>query len=265
MTGQVVLTCNLTHQAVDKIWHNFHHIVAISLKTFKDRPRHFMARHRNLISSIQAGARRAERESMRSEGMDLSLDSVSIHLFLRLFIGCILLSSGIGKLLHPMRFQRAILDYRIIPSHGWYKDVLPGMSAFGLSLTETGTGLGLLSGFLLRLSIVLALCLFLLFSGALIINLVRGRKDLSCHCDGMMGDHRISWWMVGRNILFIMVLLILAVLPIDMFTLETLLQNPSQLSISMWMNIALPVILVVLGVLIVLMIVNALRVALIAD
>jgi hypothetical protein len=82
------------------------------------------------------------------------------------------------------------------------------MLATGIPLAELLAGLGLISGFWLVPAIVLAMALFVVFCIAITINLVRGRRDLSCHCGGVIGNHLISWWLVGRNGLLIIGLVI---------------------------------------------------------
>jgi hypothetical protein len=41
--------------------------------------------------------------------------------------------------------------------------------------------------------------LLCLFSIAIAINLSRGRSDISCHCAGILGNQKLSWWQLLRN------------------------------------------------------------------
>jgi hypothetical protein len=61
-----------------------------------------------------------------------------------------------------------------------------------IALAELLAGGGLITGLWLVSASILGLLLLTLFSGAMLINLVRGRRDLSCHCAGVIGEHRIS-------------------------------------------------------------------------
>ncbi len=170
---------------------------------------------------------------------------IFIRLFVRLLLGLILLSVAVSKLAHPSRFRWAIEDYRIIPSALELKLLLSVALSFGIPFAELIAGLGLISGFVLVPAVLLAFALFVLFSGGLIINLMRGRYDLSCHCEGILGDHRISWWLVGRNGLLLAGLFVLLITPADMFTISELLRSPSLFTESVDLSILLPVALLV--------------------
>lgn len=178
----------------------------------------------------------------------------STHLFLRLLLGCILLCSGLAKLAHPHNAAHAIRDYKIFPS------ALEAHAAFwlvpaGLFLAEITAGLGLISGFLLTLAVILTSILLVIFSCAIIMNLVRGRRDLSCHCAGVLGEHRISWWLVGRNTFLLAGTLLILMLPPDPFTLG----HSPTLNVTAWINTALPIALIVGALLVVFVLVNAAR------
>lgn len=194
--------------------------------------------------------------------MGWPIDIFSIRLFLRLLIGLILLSVGVSKLLHPHRFQRSIQDYQVLPPPVESRLALSAVLSYGIPLAELVAGLGLLSGLLLVPVALLTLALFLLFSGAILINLFRGRRDLSCHCGGMLGDHRISWWLVGRNGLLVASILFLLFTPPDLFTLDRLLRSPSAFSAAMWVSTFLPVILLVIGACALLLLFNIARIVL---
>lgn len=130
-----------------------------------------------------------------------------VHLLIRLFLGVVLFSSGVSKLLHPGRFQQAIEDYEIIPST--FGTWLPRILSFAIPLLECAAGLGLVSGFFLVPVVILSMGLFAVFGGSLLTNLIQERTDLSCACGGILGNHNISWWLVVRNMVFIASLCIL--------------------------------------------------------
>ena len=131
--------------------------------------------------------------------------------------------------------------------------------ALGIPLAELLAGLGLISGFWLAPAIMLALALFVVFSGAIMLNLVRGRRDLSCHCGGAIGDHRISWWLVGRDGLLIIGLLVLLFTPPDMFTIGAFVRSPSLLNQS-FVSTIIPVVVLVGAVVAAIALFNAARV-----
>jgi uncharacterized membrane protein YphA (DoxX/SURF4 family) len=185
---------------------------------------------------------------------------IFLRLFLRLLFGLILLSVGVSKLAHPGHFRQAIRDYQLIPLLD-RKLVLSTILAYGFPIAELAAGLGLVSGLLLVPALLIAITLMCIFSTAMALNLMRGRTDLSCHCGGAIGDHRISWWLVGRNGLLLSGFLFLLLTPADPVTVATLLDDPSAISISMLKNIVLPVVLLVGTVCVVLVLFNAARAA----
>ncbi len=197
-----------------------------------------------------------------AQAIGLPIDVFAIRLFLRLLLGLILLSVGASKLLHPRQFQRGIQDYKVLPPVLEARLALSAVLSYGIPLAELFAGLGLLSGLLLIPAALLTLALFLLFSGTILINLLRGRHDLSCHCAGALGDHRISWWLVGRNGLLIASTLFLLYTPPDLFTLDRLVRSPSAFSATMWVGTILPVTLLVIGACAVLLLFNAARIVL---
>ncbi len=195
----------------------------------------------------------------------LPFDVIAVRLFLRLLVGVILLSVGVGKLAHPRQFQRDIQDYHVVLSILEKRLALTAVLSLGIPLAELLAGLGLISGFWLMIAIVLALALFVVFSSAITINLVRGkrvwetlRRDLSCHCGGVVGNHLISWWLVGRNGLLIVGLLVLFVTPLDSFTVASFVRSPSLLNQSLVSTIV-PVIVMVGAVMAVIALCNAAR------
>lgn len=190
--------------------------------------------------------------------MGLPIDLITIRLFLRIFLGIIFLSVGISKLAHPRLFHQGIQEYRVIPF------LLEKMLSFSLLLSfcipgaEIIAGFGLISGFLLTPSAVLAIALFFVFSVAMALNLVQGRNDLSCHCEGALGNHKISWWLVGRNLLLMVMVSALLITTPDQLTLVSFLCEPKLLHETFLSTIA-PVALVVGVILILLWLFNYAR------
>jgi uncharacterized membrane protein YphA (DoxX/SURF4 family) len=189
-----------------------------------------------------------------------TLDLMYARLFIRLLLGLILLSVGISKLRNPTSFRRGIQDYRLFSPALEAKLRLSHVLSFALPLAELLVGVGLVSGLVFIPTAILALLLFVTFSGAMLINLIRGRRDLSCHCAGALGDHHISWWLIGRNGVFIVCLLLLLFTPADIFTVGTIVRSPSSVNVTLWLNMLLPVVVLLVGiVLVVLVLFNAAR------
>ncbi len=189
----------------------------------------------------------------------LPFDVMAVRLFLRLLLGVLLLSVSMSKLAHLRHFQRAIEDYQIVPSTLASKNDFSMVLALGIPLAELLAGLGLISGFWLVPAIVLAMVLFVVFCIAIIINLVRGRRDLSCHCGGAIGNHLISWWLVGRNGLLILSLVLLLVTPPDTFTVAMFVRSPSLLNAS-FVSTLVPIAVIVGAVIAAIALCNAARV-----
>jgi uncharacterized membrane protein YphA (DoxX/SURF4 family) len=189
----------------------------------------------------------------------MPLPLIALHLFVRLLLGLLLFSVGVSKLAHPAHFRHGIQDYRLISPALDSRLSLSTLLAYSFPVAEIVVGLALITDFLLLPATILAIFLMVIFSVAMGMNLVRGRTDLSCHCSGAIGDHRLSWWLVGRNSVLIVGFFFLLVTPADMFTVVKLSRSPSAVSATLWMNAALPVVLLVGMILVALVLFNAAR------
>ncbi len=187
--------------------------------------------------------------------MRLPVDLITIRLFLRIFLGVILLSTAISKLAHPRLFHQGIQEYRIIPLFLEKKLSFSLLLSFCIPGAEIIAGLGLISGFLLTFSVVLAAALLFIFSTAMALNLVQGRNDLSCHCEGALGNHKISWWLVERNLILMVMVSVLLLTTPDQLTLVNFLHEPKLLH-ETFLPTIVPVALVVGVVLILLWLFN---------
>lgn len=172
--------------------------------------------------------------------MTFAMLPLLVHVFLRLFLGSLVFCSGITKVFQPQRAVQAVREYQIVPA-ALQNRVSATTLAGGLWMSELLAGLGLISGILLFPAALLTICLFIVFSGAMGINLARGRRDLSCHCGGALGDHRISWWLVGRNGLFLVATVLLIGLPTDPFALD----HWPLPALTAWLTVVLPLLLLV--------------------
>lgn len=68
-------------------------------------------------------------------------------------------------------------------------------------------GIGFLLGFATFYVIPGAILLLIIYTIAIIINLVKGRVDFDCGCGGLVGAHKLSKNLVFRNVLLIFVLI----------------------------------------------------------
>lgn len=114
--------------------------------------------------------------------------------FGRTFVAVVLLAAGVTKLGKRQEFVGVVRNYRLLP------DAAVGFVAGLLPTIETAVAVGLLFGVLTSWLAATALCLFILFGSAVAINLLRGRRNISCGCFGPQHSQRLSWGLVIRNI-----------------------------------------------------------------
>lgn len=115
--------------------------------------------------------------------------------------GAIFLSGAWSKWREREVFAQAMEGYELIPSA-----VVPSAS-LALIGAEFAIGAALLTPFLPPWPALAAVALLLLVTGAVTINLLRGRTDISCGCGGTSGDQTLSWSLVARNTLLGLALL----------------------------------------------------------
>ncbi|MNC29727.1 Methylamine utilization protein MauE [compost metagenome] len=93
------------------------------------------------------------------------------------------------------------------------------------------------------LCVISSIFLLLLYSLAITINLLRGKRDLSCGCGGLVGNHKLSWWLVFRNLVLILIVISLLFLPESLISLRTLqekgMDNQVSLSFLYFLSIVL--------------------------
>jgi uncharacterized membrane protein YphA (DoxX/SURF4 family) len=104
--------------------------------------------------------------------------------------------SGLAKLPRREEFVGAVRNYRLVP------DRVGRVVAQVLPPVEVASGVLLALGLGIR-PVAALLALFLVgFSAAIAINLLRGRT-IDCGCFGPVGNRRITWLTVGRNLVLV--------------------------------------------------------------
>jgi uncharacterized membrane protein YphA (DoxX/SURF4 family) len=114
----------------------------------------------------------------------------------RFGLAVIFLLSGLAKLPRRAEFVAAVRNYRLVPDRAGevIGKVLPPV--------ELAAGALLALGFGVR-PVAALLGLFLLaFSGAVAINLLRGRT-IDCGCFGPVAQRKITWLTIARNAILI--------------------------------------------------------------
>lgn len=127
--------------------------------------------------------------------LPLLTDAVVAHA-LGAVLSVILLLGAWAKLRDLALFRASIEGYRLLP------ESMVAPAAIALALSELACGLAVLvapesAGAALATTALLAVV-----TGAVAINLMRGRRDVDCGCAGLSGaggGQHISWALVARN------------------------------------------------------------------
>jgi hypothetical protein len=109
----------------------------------------------------------------------------------RLILGIIFFYAAIEKIIDPKEFAIAIYNYQLLP------DRLVNLLAVMLPWLEVFVAACLICGIYVRGAALLSSLLFLAFSSALTISLIRG-LDISCGCFGKSSDN-ITWLYLVRD------------------------------------------------------------------
>ena len=129
----------------------------------------------------------------------------ALHVTLRIALALLLLSAARHKLAAPAAFRDAIADYRLVP--GWATTA----TAVALVAAELGIGAALLvpvpvpvPGLGLGAAAGLATgALLALYTGAIAVNLRRGRRGMDCGCSGPGARRELDSGLVVRNVILI--------------------------------------------------------------
>ena len=125
---------------------------------------------------------------------------------LALALGAIFATSGAMKLGDLELFEGAAANYRLLPRR------LERPFAWTLPLVECFSAGGMLFSATRLAAASMLLLLLAIFSGAIAINLARGRRNIDCGCFGPALRQELSGWLLARNLL-LMVMAGLAAMP----------------------------------------------------
>ncbi|MBB6520945.1 MauE/DoxX family redox-associated membrane protein [Pseudoteredinibacter isoporae] len=129
--------------------------------------------------------------------------STCVLLFSYLF-----LTAGLAKFRHLAYSAEAIEAYQLTPAN-WSAAL-----ARVLAMLEVLLAVFLLIPGSRRFAVPVAALLLMTYALAIGINLLRGRKRLDCGCNGPEARQNISWWLFGRNLLFVALLAVSYQLPL---------------------------------------------------
>jgi hypothetical protein len=124
-------------------------------------------------------------------------------------------ASGVMKLRDLEMFEGSLANYQLVPI--WMEKPL----AYLLPLIECGAAGGLAIAATRESAALMLLALLTIFSGAIAINLARGRTNIDCGCFGPALRQEISGWLLLRN-LFLMILAVAVMLPASGRAIESL-------------------------------------------
>lgn len=124
----------------------------------------------------------------------MPLDPAIQHLACAL-LAIVFASAAWHKLRDLLAFELALDAYALLPAplvrpFAWILPLLESLAAVTLVLTPTRITGGWL-----------ALALLALVTGAVVVNLLRGRTDVGCGCGGIEDEQTLSWALVARNVL----------------------------------------------------------------
>lgn len=110
-------------------------------------------------------------------------------------VSLVFLWAGWQKLRDLQGFQDALGNYAILPAAA----IFP--VARLLPMLELGAALAVLTEWSRSVGAVMILSLLAATTGAVVINLMRGRHDIDCGCGSASFHQPLSWWLVLRNVL----------------------------------------------------------------
>ncbi|WP_033826775.1 MauE/DoxX family redox-associated membrane protein [Bacillus andreraoultii] len=148
-----------------------------------------------------------------------------ILFFIEVVLGGILLSSAIDHSKNRYIFQNEIRKYNLIKN----KVLINDLSVI-IILLEFVLGLFFVLHISKWTSIIGSILLFLLFTFAILINLIKGNVNINCGCGGIVGDQLLSWKLLIRNI-YIILLLIFDLIYSYILTDSKTVYNPAIISI----------------------------------
>jgi hypothetical protein len=107
-------------------------------------------------------------------------------------LALLLISAAWHKARDARAFRATLSAYGLLPP------AAVGAAALLVIAAEVVTAAALLVSRPRSVGPLLAAALLVVYTAAITINLVRGRRDIDCGCGGGAGQP-LGWWLVGRN------------------------------------------------------------------
>ncbi len=144
----------------------------------------------------------------------------AIQYLLAIALAAIFAGSAAAKFVDLDLFEGAVANYRLVP--GWLERPV----AWAVPLCETACAAGLLFAATRPAAAAALMILLGVFSGAIAVNLVRGRRDIDCGCFGPALRQELGGSLVARNFVLIFAAFVLelsaaprALEPVDFVTI----------------------------------------------
>jgi hypothetical protein len=125
---------------------------------------------------------------------------VTLVQYIQYLIGIIFFTSMLSKVSHLNRYFKIIREYDIIRN-----DRLIFIFAIFNILAEILISASMFFNWYYLEGLILCIFLLILYSTGIVLNLLRGKVNIDCGCGGVFGDHNLSWSLVIRNILLIII------------------------------------------------------------
>lgn len=113
-------------------------------------------------------------------------------------VACLVVLMGLGaldKLRHFSLFEAAVGGYRLLP------EALQRPFSLLFVAGEALAAPLLLWPATRQAGAVLVLLVLVVATAGIVLNLLRGRRDVDCGCSGLgESSAGLSWWLVGRNV-----------------------------------------------------------------
>ncbi len=116
--------------------------------------------------------------------------------FLRVACGGLLVYASYDKLGDSARFSNIVAEYHALPA------ALVPLAAVVVPWLEFFTGACLMAGFRWRGAAFVFCVLMAVYSLALGWNLAHG-VEMNCGCFSMDSTEKVTWWTIGRDLLFL--------------------------------------------------------------
>lgn len=159
--------------------------------------------------------------------------------FVFMLFGYILITTGLSKLKNTAKHYSIVYAYNILPKK------YISYFVFLDTTIELIIGFSLVAGIGLVYMIPSAISLLLIYTFAILINLLRGVTEIDCGCGGAVGEHTLSYSLIIRNSIITIFLIILYIM--NYFHFESLIKSEYLFNINYFLlHSILPLVILVL-------------------